>query len=195
VSNVSVEDQLGKLIERPPGDLERSTVVEAGAGDLVSTLDSRFGPLWVAWSRIGITGLTPAFASPTVGSFIDQHRRVSYKASSLPRSLASEIGDALESGVQEGLRFDLRGLSTFQRSVLEACATIPVGAVRPYGWIADELDKPGATRAVGTALARNPIPILIPCHRVVRSDGSIGSYAFGPEMKRELLITEGAIAL
>jgi methylated-DNA-[protein]-cysteine S-methyltransferase len=193
VSNV--EDQLAELIEQPPGDLERSTVIEAGAGDLVSIVDSRFGPLWVAWSRIGITGLSPAFVSPTVETFIDHHRRVSYKASSLPRSLESEIGDALESGVQEGLRFDLRGLSVFQQSVLEACATIPVGAVRPYGWIADELNKPGATRAVGTALAKNPIPLLIPCHRVVKSDGSIGNYAFGPEMKRELLISEGAIAL
>ncbi len=191
----NVEDQLAELIEQPPGDLERSTVIEAGAGDLVSIVDSRFGPLWVAWSRIGITGLSPAFASPTVEIFIDHHRRVSYKASSLPRSLESEIGDALESGVQEGLRFDLRGLSVFQQSVLEACATIPVGAVRPYGWIADELNKPGATRAVGTALAKNPIPLLIPCHRVVKSDGSIGNYAFGPEMKRDLLISEGAIAL
>lgn len=191
----NVEDQLAELIEQPPGDLERSTVIEAGAGDLVSIVDSRFGPLWVAWSRIGITGLSPAFVSPTVETFIDHHRRVSYKASSLPRSLESEIGDALESGVQEGLRFDLRGLSVFQQSVLEACATIPVGAVRPYGWIADELNKPGATRAVGTALAKNPIPLLIPCHRVVKSDGSIGNYAFGPEMKRELLISEGAIAL
>jgi methylated-DNA-[protein]-cysteine S-methyltransferase len=191
----NVEDQLAELIEQPPGDLERSTVIEAGAGDLVSIVDSRFGPLWVAWSRIGITGLSPAFASPTVEIFIDHHRRVSYKAPSLPRSLESEIGDALESGVQEGLRFDLRGLSVFQQSVLEACATIPVGAVRPYGWIADELNKPGATRAVGTALAKNPIPLLIPCHRVVKSDGSIGNYAFGPEMKRDLLISEGAIAL
>lgn len=191
----NVEDQLGDLNEQPPGGLERSTVVEAGAGDLVSIIDSRFGPLWVAWSRIGITGLTPAFASPTVENFIDHHRRVSYKASSLPRSLKSEIGDALESGVQEGLRFDLRGLSVFQQSVLETCVTIPVGAIRPYGWIADELDKPGATRAVGTALAKNPIPLLIPCHRVVKSDGSVGNYAFGPEMKRELLISEGAIAL
>lgn len=191
----NVEHQLAELIEQTPGDLERSTVVRAGAGDLVSIVDSRFGPLWVAWSRIGITGLTPAFASPTVESFIDHHRRVSYEASSLPSSLESEIGVALESGVQEGLTFDLRGLSDFQQSVLETCATIPAGSVRPYGWVAGELEKPGATRAVGTALAKNPIPLLIPCHRVVKSDGSIGNYAFGPEMKRELLISEGAIAL
>ena len=91
--------------------------------------------------------------------------------------------------------FDLRGPSVFQQSVLVSCATIPPGVVRPYGWIANELHKPGATRALGTALAKNPIPLLIPCHRVVRSDGSVGNYAFGPEMKRELLIHEGVIAL
>ncbi len=192
---INIEDQLATLAERPPYDLERNTVVDAGAGDLVSSVDSRFGPLWVAWSRLGITGLTPTFASPTIDSFLDRHRRMSYEASTLPRSLEGEIAEALESGESEGLEFDLRGLSEFQASVLVSCATIRPGQVRPYGWIAEELDKPGATRAVGTALAKNPIPLLIPCHRVVKSDGSVGSYAFGAEMKRDLLIREGAIAL
>lgn len=191
----NIEDRLAGLTERPPQSLERSTVVGAGAGDLVATVDSRFGPLWIAWSSIGITGLTPSFASPTVESFLDHHRRVSYEASSMPRSLETEIEEALASGDAESIAFDLRGLSDFQQSVLESCATIPPGSVRPYGWIANELHKPGATRAVGTALAKNPIPLLIPCHRVVKSDGSVGNYAFGAEMKRDLLIHEGVIAL
>lgn len=191
----SIEDRLASLRELPPVELEHVTVINAGAGDSVAAIDSRFGPLWIAWSRIGVTGLTPGFAAPTVQSFIDDHRRVAYEASSLPGSLRSEISGALDGGPAEALTFDLRGLSGFQQSVLKTCATIPSGAVRPYGWVADEIDKPGATRAVGTALAKNPIPLLIPCHRVVRSDGSIGSYAFGPEMKRDLLISEGAIAL
>jgi methylated-DNA-[protein]-cysteine S-methyltransferase len=192
---IDIEAQLTDLMVQPPTDLERTTVVNAGAGDLVAAIDSRFGPLWIAWSRIGVTGLTPAFASPTVKSFRDNHRRVAYEAPALPQSLESEISEALETGVPEGLTFDLRGLSAFQQTVLEACATIPPGTVRPYGWIADELDKPGATRAVGTALAKNPIPLLIPCHRVVRADGSVGNYAFGAEMKTELLVIEGVIAL
>jgi methylated-DNA-[protein]-cysteine S-methyltransferase len=193
VSNI--EQQLADLKERPPDRLEISTVVDSGAGDLIATADSQFGPLWIAWSRFGITGLTPVFSSPTIEAFVERHRRVSYEASSLPKGLEAEITDALESGVPEGLTFDLRGISEFQQSVLESCSTIPPGAVRPYGWIANQLHKPGATRAVGTALAKNPIPLLIPCHRVVRADGSVGSYAFGAEMKRELLISEGAIAL
>ena len=191
----NIESTLAELIEEPPEGLEASTVVNAGAGDLVAAVDSRFGPLWIAWSTIGVTGLTPAFASPTVESFVDHHRRVSYKAMALPKPLAAQIDEALTTGEPEGIAFDLRGISEFQQSVLRSCATIMPGQVRPYGWIAEELHKPGATRAVGTALAKNPIPLLIPCHRVVRSDGSVGNYAFGPEMKRDLLIYEGAIAL
>ncbi|MEN8039875.1 MAG: MGMT family protein [Actinomycetota bacterium] len=190
-----MEAQLAGLIEQPPADLERITVTEAGAGDLVATVDSRFGPLWVAWSRLGVTGLTPVFAVPTIDSFLEHHRRVSYEAPALPRSLESDITDALSSGTAGGLSLDLRGVSEFQQSVLESCSTIPIGQVRPYGWIAKSIDQPGATRAVGTALGKNPIPLLIPCHRVVKSDGSVGNYAFGPEMKRDLLIHEGAIAL
>ncbi|GMQ92868.1 MAG: methylated-DNA--[protein]-cysteine S-methyltransferase [Acidimicrobiia bacterium] len=190
-----IEQALAGLAESPPADLERATVVGADAGDLVAKVDSSRGPVWIAWSRTGITGLTPLFVDKTVDEFVDHHRRVAYEADVIPKLLKSEIEEALESGRSMGLSFDLRGLSSFQQSVLRTCATISNGTVRPYGWIAEELHKPGATRAVGTALAKNPIPFLIPCHRVVRSDGSVGSYAFGPEMKKELLLSEGAIAL
>jgi O-6-methylguanine DNA methyltransferase len=64
--------------------------------------------------------------------------------------------------------------------------------VRPYAWIAREIGRPKAVRAVGSALAANPIPLLIPCHRVVRSDGRIGAYVFGSEDKRAVLRAEGA---
>ncbi len=72
-----------------------------------------------------------------------------------------------------------------------ATTSIPRGEMRSYGWIAKELGRSGAVRAVGSALNRNPIPVLIPCHRVGRSDGTIGAYAYGPEMKRALLGSEG----
>ncbi len=81
--------------------------------------------------------------------------------------------------------------AVFQRKVLEKCAEIPPGEIRPYGWIAREIGNPGAVRAVGTALGRNPVPVLIPCHRVVRTDGKIGNYAYGSPMKRSLLEREG----
>ncbi|MDK1010327.1 MAG: MGMT family protein [Actinomycetota bacterium] len=188
-----IEQTLAGLAVSPAADLERRTVTDADAGDLVARADSPFGPLWIAWSRSGITGLSPTFAAETFDEFVDRHRRVAYEADALPRVLKSAIDEALESGDSAGLTFDLRGISAFRQSVLNACATIPTGTVRSYGWIADDLRKPGATRAVGTALAKNPIPLLIPCHRVVRADGSIGNYAFGREMKLELLRREGAL--
>jgi len=67
---------------------------------------------------------------------------------------------------------------------------IPYGETRSYGWIAQQIEKPHAARAVGGALAANPIPIIIPCHRVVRQDGSLGGYGGGIQMKADLLALE-----
>lgn len=85
---------------------------------------------------------------------------------------------------------DLSGLPPFQRQVLAATHEIPFGEVRSYRWIAERIGRPQAMRAVGTALGANPIPILIPCHRVVRSDGSLGGYIFGLPVKDQLLALE-----
>lgn len=88
---------------------------------------------------------------------------------------------------------DLSLIGPFQRKVLERLRRIPKGQVRTYREIAQEIGQPGATRAVGTACARNPIPLLIPCHRVVRSDGGLGGYSLrgGVGLKERLLQTEG----
>jgi O-6-methylguanine DNA methyltransferase len=76
--------------------------------------------------------------------------------------------------------------------VLQKAREIPRGEVRPYAWIAREIGHPRAVRAVGTALGHNPAPLLIPCHRVVRSDGHLGEYSMGgPEAKRAVLTAEG----
>ncbi|MBI4528242.1 MAG: methylated-DNA--[protein]-cysteine S-methyltransferase [Deltaproteobacteria bacterium] len=85
---------------------------------------------------------------------------------------------------------DLSNLPPFTRNVLRLAAKIPYGEVKSYRWIAEQLGKPKATRAVGNALARNPVPIIIPCHRVVRSDGTIGGFALGSRWKRRLLRLE-----
>src|SRR5207237_10201031 len=72
-------------------------------------------------------------------------------------------------------------------------ANMPPGAVRPHSWIAREIRHPDAVRATGSALAKNPVPLLIPCHRVVRTDGHLGNYSLGgPRNKRRLLEAEGA---
>ncbi len=85
---------------------------------------------------------------------------------------------------------DLDRLPSFTRTVLKITAQIPYGEIRSYRWVAERLRKPKAMRAVGNALARNPIPIIIPCHRVVRSDGTLGGYALGLHWKRRLLDLE-----
>src|ERR1700692_1181255 len=77
------------------------------------------------------------------------------------------------------LTYDLRSCTPFEAAVLRKALEIPRGQVRPYNWIAREIGRPKAMRAVGSALANNPVPILIPCHRVVRGDGKIGNYALG----------------
>ena len=94
-------------------------------------------------------------------------------------------------------RLDLEGLSDFRRSVLTAVRGIPYGTLRSYKSIAREIGADRATRPVGQALARNPLPIVIPCHRVVNSDGTLGGYSGGgPDMKRRLIAIEtGQIGL
>jgi methylated-DNA-[protein]-cysteine S-methyltransferase len=76
--------------------------------------------------------------------------------------------------------------------VLLKALEIPRGEIRTYGWIAAQIGHPLAVRAVGSALRKNPVPVLIPCHRVVRSDGHIGEYALGgSDAKRQILAAEG----
>lgn len=86
---------------------------------------------------------------------------------------------------------DLLLLYEFQRRVLLTERKVPYGRVTTYGRLAEKIGAPRAARAVGTALARNPFPLVIPCHRTIRSDGSLGGYGGGIELKRVLLELEG----
>ncbi len=87
---------------------------------------------------------------------------------------------------------DLRPTGTpFQLEVLDALATVPYGETRSYGEIAAQIGKPSAVRAVGAANGRNPLPIVLPCHRVIGSDGSLTGFGGGLETKRYLLELEG----
>ncbi len=88
---------------------------------------------------------------------------------------------------------DLRGSTPFQRTVWEITTTIPYGEMRSYSWLAERAGHPRAERAVGRSLALNPLPILIPCHRVVRKNGKLGGFSRGLEFKRRLLELEGAL--
>jgi methylated-DNA-[protein]-cysteine S-methyltransferase len=92
------------------------------------------------------------------------------------------------------LRLDLSTLSPFHRRVLMAAAAVPAGKVVSYGEIARRIGRPRGSRAVGQALGHNPVPIVIPCHRVVAAGGRIGGYTGGLDIKRKLLRLEGALA-
>ena len=110
----------------------------------------------------------------------------------LPEEMAQQVRDALAGRQRFSGRIDLSHLTPFQRKVLQKVRTIPAGQVRSYRWVAQAIGAERAVRAVGTALARNPIPLLIPCHRVIRSDGRLGEYSGGgPSVKARLLAIEG----
>lgn len=95
---------------------------------------------------------------------------------------------------EQTLPLDVHG-TEFQRAVWGALAQIPRGEVRTYGEVAEAIGAPRAVRAVGSACGANPIAVVVPCHRVVRAGGDMGSYAGGPQRKRELLRREGAPVL
>jgi len=85
---------------------------------------------------------------------------------------------------------DFTGATPFQCRVWEAARAIPYGKTSSYGALARQIGQPGAMRAVGQAMGRNPVAIIVPCHRVIASDGSLGGFGHGPEMKRLLLRLE-----
>lgn len=86
---------------------------------------------------------------------------------------------------------DLSDLTPFEQQALRAAASIPPGEVRSYAWVAGKIGRPKAARAVGQAMARNPVPLLMPCHRVVGASGDLHNYGYGLEMKARLLSMEG----
>jgi methylated-DNA-[protein]-cysteine S-methyltransferase len=118
-------------------------------------------------------------------------------ASPLPCPAITELGERIQRFLKgDAVGFELRhialeGCSEFQRKVLLAEYQIPRGWVSTYGRIARRLGVPGGARAVGQALARNPFPIIIPCHRAIRSDGQLGGFQGGLKMKQALLELEG----
>jgi O-6-methylguanine DNA methyltransferase len=149
--------------------------------DTFSVIETPLGPFFVAWNRDGVTAMYEVRHGEEAFRewFGDRIGRPLRRAAITPSAAVLR-------------RFDLSGLAPFQRAVLEKTSQIPRGQVRTYSWVAKEIGHPKAVRAVGTALATNPIPVLIPCHRVVRSDGVIGNYgAGGPVAKRKILDAEG----
>jgi len=116
---------------------------------------------------------------------------VGAKAREWARLARVQLGEYLE-GQRSffSVPVDLSPVPGFQREVLEVARAIPFGEVRPYRWVAAESGHATAARAVGGALGSNPVPLIIPCHRVVSSAGGLGGYLFGTEIKARLLTLE-----
>jgi O-6-methylguanine DNA methyltransferase len=176
-------------VKAPAGFADR-VLANVGMADSYAVFETVLGPVYVAWNRLGVSA---AMRSESAGAFEGWFRNEIGRQLvrvDPPADLAAKIEDQLEG--RRRLRFDLRGLTPFSQAVLHKTLEISRGQVRPYGWIAREIGHPAAVRAVGTALANNPIPYFIPCHRVIRSDGLIGNYGGGgPEAKRDILTLEG----
>ena len=108
------------------------------------------------------------------------------------RDAGTQLGEYFRGTLRE-FDLDLKPTGTaFQLAVLNALSTIPYGETRSYGEIASQIGRPKAVRAVGAANGRNPLPIVIPCHRVIGADGSLTGFGGGLETKRYLLDLEGA---
>ncbi len=143
------------------------------------TLESPIGTLYLLFTGKNLIGIS--YRKPT-----DVHRKAN-----APASLKRELREYFEGGQEEFTQeIEITKGTEFDKRVWLALRKIPYGETRTYKWLAEKIGRPNASRAVGQSLGRNPIPILIPCHRIIESDGSLGGYSGGVDIKRRLLDIE-----
>lgn len=198
---------LGLLRKPAPRDLTEKVLDRLGLlglGDEYVLVDGPIGPLFVAFGKRGISLVERATETLDAGQFEEAFhatfgrpvRRVDHAPQLIQNVIDARLwgraATAATAARTTKVPLELDQLPNFERTVLLKVLEIPRGEVRPYAWVAAEVGRPLAVRAVGNAVARNPIPFVIPCHRVVRSDGRIGNYgAGGPVAKRAVLASEG----
>ena len=180
--------------------LRRELAVRAEAEGLVEVAferhDSPLGSILVGATTDGLVRV----GLPAEGEYsvLDQlAHRISASVLRAPRDFVSSARRQLDEyfdGSRRAfeLQLDWRLTTGFRREVLRATAQIPYGQTASYKQVASRAGSPAAVRAAGTALATNPLPIVVPCHRVLRTGGALGSYGGGPEAKAQLLRLEGA---
>ncbi|MBI4831901.1 MAG: methylated-DNA--[protein]-cysteine S-methyltransferase [Candidatus Lindowbacteria bacterium] len=161
------------------------------------SLDSPVGVVYVAFDGEKMVALS--FTSGSEADFCKEIEPLS--KGSLRRSptkvepVVSELREYFAGRRRKfSFRANVSGFSDFQRKVLNAAARIPYGETRTYRWLAEQADSPLASRAAGQVMARNPVPIIIPCHRVIGSSGGLCGFAGGLralDLKRRLLEIEG----
>jgi len=188
---MSIERALESLMGPLPDGVSEGIALGTGLAEGYDLYESPVGEVVVTFNPEGVSSVDladEAFAERFAGRFGRRLLRAEP-----PRAWGRHIPEAIDAGTPGQLPVDLRSVTPFRASVLRTTATIPKGEVRAYSWVAAEVQRPRAVRAVGSAVATNPVPLIIPCHRVVRSDGSVGKYSLGgPHNKRLLLEEEGA---
>lgn len=193
VSDTTLQTAMAELMTAAPPTLALGVLVELGIADRYAPFETPIGSLVVAWNGLGVSAVE---STPDGATFEATHQartgRRAVHVDRLPPSLERAIARRLAGDRRVRIDLDLRGHTDFERDVWQKALEIPRGEVRPYGWIAAEIGRPKAVRAVGTALGHNPVPLIVPCHRVVRTDGWIGQYSLGgPANKRMILAAEG----
>lgn len=139
---------------------------------------SPLGTIYITFTGRGLSGIS--FKKPPSARF-----------GKVPGAFKRELGDYFAGRLRDFTQEVVFGSGTeFERSVWLALRDIPYGETRPYKWVAGRVGLPKGSRAVGQALSKNPVPIVLPCHRVVESDGAIGGYSSGVGIKRRLLELE-----
>jgi methylated-DNA-[protein]-cysteine S-methyltransferase len=173
-------------------------IADEGLADIgYAPVDSPFGTLLAASTAKGLVRL--AFPEEDLDTVLERlARTISPRIVEAPASLEHvrrELDEYFAGRRREfELAQDWRLMSAFARKVLGATYEIPYGGVSSYAEVAADAGSPRGSRAAGNALGSNPIPIIVPCHRVLRTGGSIGGYGGGPERKRWLLELEGALS-
>ncbi|MCI0345152.1 MAG: methylated-DNA--[protein]-cysteine S-methyltransferase [Chloroflexi bacterium] len=184
--------ELARLEEHAPAGLRPAILVAVGLADRYAPIPTPLGQLNVAWNGRGVSWLGSGDRESFERGFRRTIRRPLEAVDAVPDRLGAAIERRIDGDRRVRIDLDLRGRTPFEVAVWHKALEIPRGEVRPYGWVAAEIGRPRAVRAVGSALAHNPVPLVVPCHRVVRSDGSIGQYSLGgPDSKLKMLTFEG----
>lgn len=174
-----------------PKTLLPEVLLGAGVADGYHPYDSPIGSVFVAYNPHGVSAVALGDDPVTFeDQFAERFGRSIFPTREPNRVLDRQIRSALNAETTSHLPIDFRGLSDFTVAVLRKTSEVPPGEIRPYSWVATEIGRPHANRAVGSALAANPVPLVIPCHRIVRSDGRIGDYLLGTVRKQKLLTHE-----
>jgi O-6-methylguanine DNA methyltransferase len=161
--------------------------------DSVARIQSPLADLFVAWRKTGITfvGIDRGEGFAAVRAQIERRLRRPIQATEPPDWVAEAVRNYFRSWQVDMNRVDISDLTEFEQAALRKAAQIPPGEVRSYGWIAREIGHPHAARAVGQAMARNPVALFFPCHRVVDASGALHNYGYGVEIKARILRMEG----